>query len=212
MMNTIRNIQIISQERYLITHGLKKFIDFELSVLTQIHDESEYIKLLSYLIDYIIDNKPQIKADQTITYHSWLLKFIIDVDSRINIHELTSNGNGFVEGADYSIKVVIDQINECNKHNAAPLFPTFSQMIVVSKGVLDNDVINAVRYPSPTHMTGWWLTTDLYDGDVKSLQTIHYYHVAFKRSDIMRYLALPPGFRFYAADKPDVWFDSDVLV
>jgi hypothetical protein len=82
-------------------------------------------------------------------------------------------------------------------------------MIVISKGVLEGDPIDAVRYKSPTHMTGWWITTDLYDGDIKSLQTMHYYHLAFKRPDILRYLALPYGYRFNLDNKVDIWFDPN---
>jgi len=60
-------------------------------------------------------------------------------------------------------------------------------------------------------MTGWWLTTDLYDGDIKSMMVVHYYHVVFARQDIVKYLALPYGFRFhYTSGRGDVWFDGKI--
>ncbi len=30
--------------------------------------------------------------------------------------------------------------------------------------------MDAVRYASPSQVTGWYLTTDLYDGDVKTME------------------------------------------
>ncbi|KPH15248.1 hypothetical protein AMQ68_00650 [Chryseobacterium sp. ERMR1:04] len=84
----------------------------------------------------------------------------------------------------------------CAEYGLIPLFPNFSQMIVISKGVYEGKDIEAIRYDSPEHMSGWWLITDDYDDDIKSLMTVHFYHVAFKRPDILKYLALPFGYRF----------------
>jgi hypothetical protein len=39
---------------------------------------------------------------------------------------------------------------------------------------------------------------------------VHYHHVAFKRPDILKYLALPHGYRFFANESDaEVWFDKD---
>jgi hypothetical protein len=210
-MANIRGINISTNGSYLITKGLSGIIDFELSLLIQKHQHEKYLGLFDYLINYFLDNNPRIEADQTIAYHSWLLKFIQGIPDCLNIHEVKIDGQGFIEGADCAIAIVLEQNNECLKHGVVPLYPTFSQMIVVSKGVLEGMPFDAVRYPSPNHMTGWWLTTELYDGDIKSLQTVHYYHVAFKRPDIMRFFALPFGFRFLSSQEGEVWFDEDVL-
>ncbi|QEC80457.1 hypothetical protein FSB76_10130 [Mucilaginibacter ginsenosidivorax] len=106
--------------------------------------------------------------------------------------------------------VVSEQIKECQDQNSIPIFPLFNQMIVISEGVLEGDFVDAVRYPSPQHMTGWWLTTNLYNNDIKTLKTIHYHHLAFKRPDLIKYLALPFGFRFLSENKM-IWFDEGVL-
>lgn len=61
-------------------------------------------------------------------------------------------------------------------------------------------------------MTGWWLTTELYDDNTESLMVVHLYHLAFKRPEIMKFLALPNGFRFYKEPTDyKVWFDPDAL-
>lgn len=211
IIKDIRNIEIIVIENYLRTKGLDKVIGFEIQLLIQYHEESAYTDLLQYLINYLVDSKPLIKENQTIAYHSWLLKFTFMNKHFVNIYEVKRDGDGFIEGAEYAIKVVKDQYKECLKNNTVPLFPTFSQMIAVSKGVIEGEEIDAVRYPSPDHMTGWWLTTVLYDGDIDSLETIHYYHVAFKRPEVIKFLALPFGFRFFSGGDGETWFDKDVI-
>ncbi|MBO9674159.1 MAG: hypothetical protein J7577_11985 [Sphingobacteriaceae bacterium] len=86
----------------------------------------------------------------------------------------------------------------------------FGQQIVISKDIFDAQVIDAVRYLPPSHMTGWWLTSESFNGDVLTLETIHYYHLAFKRPDILKYLALPFGFRFHLSTQTNIWFDQEV--
>jgi hypothetical protein len=209
-MRTIRDIRIKNENGYLITINLKRIIGRELKLLIKKEEENQYLRILDYLIHYFTDNKPVINNGQTIAYHSWLLKFII-VAEIINVYEVQPNGDGFIEGVDYAIGVVTAQERECVKHNATSLFPLFSQMVVISKGVLEGKDVDAVRYPSPSQMTGWWITTELYDDNIESLETIHFYHLAFKRPDIMKYLALSFGFRFQSGHQDKVWFDEKIL-
>lgn len=71
--------------------------------------------------------------------------------------------------------------------------------------------MQGVRYPSPEHMSGWWVTTDRYDGDVRTLRHEHLYHLTAARPDLARYVALPFGFRFDLGRHEDVWFDPRTL-
>ncbi len=75
-------------------------------------------------------------------------------------------------------------------------------------GVVEGDAVEGVRYPSPEHMSGWWITTDRYDGDSKSLTLHHLHHLVEWRPDIAPYLALPFGFRFILGEAEHVWFDE----
>lgn len=59
-------------------------------------------------------------------------------------------------------------------------------MMVISKGIYKGLAVDAVRYP--------------------------YYQVAFRRPEIIKYFALPYGYRFYKTDnEQDIWFDEDSL-
>ncbi|UTW45427.1 hypothetical protein KFE80_00380 [bacterium SCSIO 12696] len=100
----------------------------------------------------------------------------------------------------------------CNHYKADFIPPNPDQMVAISEGVLSGTLeIEGVRYPSPEHMSGWWLTTDLYNGDVESLETVHFSHVADARPEIAQYLALPFGYRFVLGGESEhVWFDNEV--
>lgn len=50
---------------------------------------------------------------------------------------------------------------------------------------------NSLRNESPQDESGWYLITDDYNDDIKSLKMVHFSHVAFARPDILKYLAIP---------------------
>jgi hypothetical protein len=65
-----------------------------------------------------------------------------------------------------------------------------------------------MRYPWPADRSGWFLVTDEYKGDMKTVTHHHTYHVTSARPDLARYLALPPGFGFDSRRKERVWYDE----
>lgn len=101
---------------------------------------------------------------------------------------------------------------ECCAHYSAQFCPVSpEQLVVISDGVYEGVVpIEGVRYSSPDHMSGWWLTTRDYNGDVSTLKTVHYRHVQEKRPEIAIYMALPYGYRFQlGGEKEHVWYDEE---
>lgn len=211
-MIVYKGIEIVEIPPFLLTNGLREkgFLEFRIIKINQ--TEANYLRLLSYLIDYVLIENPQILDKETIAYHSWILQ-VRENSGYFDLWEASSNGSGFIKGVDYTLYMVNSQETECKNRGLTPVFPTFSQKIVISKGVYEGCSVEAVRYPSPIHMTGWWLTTEQYNDDINSLMTVHYYHVVFKRPDIVKYLALPFGYRFYLEpETTEIWFDNEVLM
>lgn len=205
-----KDVLIENSESYYSTIGLLPDINCELKLSIKTKAEAEYLDVMCYLIDYIRATSPEISDGQTISYYSWILKFVKS-GNYLELTEATADGSDYCDGADYSITVLADQQLECKAHQVAPLFPNFGQYLMISDGVYEGLPVNGVRYMSPSHMTGWWLTTDEYNDDVKSLKNVHFFHVAFTRPDILKYLALPPGFRFYISQgESGAWFDEQV--
>lgn len=98
---------------------------------------------------------------------------------------------------------------ECCDHYKTDFKPVGpEQMVVISDGVYEGKPVEGVRYRSPEHMSGWWLTTDDYNGDTATLKTVHFHHIEDKRPEISIYMALPIGYRFQLGGDENVWFDE----
>ena len=102
---------------------------------------------------------------------------------------------------------------ECCEHYGVQFKPIeLKQMVAISKGIYEGVTpVEGVRYPSPEHMSGWWLTTNEYNGDISSLVTVHFEHIIEKRPELAIYMALPFGYRFnLGGESENVWFDQKV--
>ncbi|WP_326981987.1 hypothetical protein VUJ46_17410 [Chryseobacterium sp. MYb264] len=181
---------------YVATKGLNYYLDKEVRVIIGNQQESDYVDVIKYIIDYIVENKPIVSKNQNIGYYSWLLQFRLEDINYYDLYEVKTDGTEFIKGCDTAISIIREQSEICSYYKLHPQFPSFNQMVVISKGVYEGKDIEAIRYESPEHMSGWWLITDDYDDDIKSLMTVHFHHVAFNRPDILKYLALPFGYRF----------------
>lgn len=195
-----KGVTINSDDKFFFTEGLSSYIGKDLRLMIGKEKDADYIEVIKYIIDYSINEKPAILDNQTIAYYSWALQFKVQENRYFDLFEASKNGDSTNEGCDLSISIIRSQSEICSQIEVSPLFPTFSQNVVISKGVYEGKEIEGIRYDSPEHMSGWWLITDDYDDNIESLMTVHYYHVAFKRPDILKYLALPFGYRFLLED------------
>ena len=166
--------------------------------------------LLHNLADYMASSGVQVKAEETLAYGYWAVKVRDGQAGRFELWEYNAGATEFVPGASLTLEYWRDQHEVCARYGTEFSPPRPNQLVVISDGVLQGDAVQGVRYPSPEHMSGWWITTDRYDGDIRSLTQQHHYHVTAARPDLGRYIALPSGFRFDQADGEDVWFDEEV--
>lgn len=102
-----------------------------------------------------------------------------------------------------------DSKKYCDQFSVDCSPPQPDQLIVISDGVLNGLPVSGVRYHSPSHMSGWWLTTREYSGDTKTLQIQHVSHILDTRPELIPFLALPCGFRFSTEPK-EITFDANV--
>ena len=196
-MITYKGIQInVVDNLYVETRKLESYIAKEIKVIIGNNQLENYINVIKYIIDYIIDSKATISENQNIGYYSWLLQFRLVNDNFYNLYEANSDGTDFNEGCDTAISVIREQGELCWQQNLIPLFPSFNQSVIISDGVYEGKDIEGIRYESPQDESGWYLITDDYNDDIKSLKKVHFFHVAFARPDILKYLALPFGYRF----------------
>ena len=108
--------------------------------------------------------------------------------------------------------ILIEQRRCCEFYDENFTPVNLNQLVVISNGVLEGErPVEGVRYKSPSHMSGWWLTTDQYNDDINTLKNIHFAHMILKRPDIAVYLALPFGYRFILGhENENVWLDTTI--
>jgi hypothetical protein len=194
------------------TEGLTSTIEHP-EICVGIHDpklRAEAESFLRFVSDYLTQSQKQICAGETLAYGYWLVKFKQAEPNALETWEYNAQATDFVPGSELALTYWRDQHAICKEHHAAFQPPRPDRLTVISKGVLEGLPVQGVRYPSPEHMSGWWITTDQYDGNIKSLTHEHTYHITAARPDLARYLALPEGFRFDLSVKEDIWLDEKV--
>ena len=166
--------------------------------------------LIRTIINYVEDTRKQLGAGETFGYGYWLVRFEESPSERLAISEYSADASGFVPGANLALRYWREQHEVCDRFAAQYTPPRADQMVAISVGVYEGDAVQGVRYAAPDHMTGWYLTTERFDGDVNTLTVEHLYHLTATRPDLARYVALPPGYCFDTTTGEDVWFDSEV--
>lgn len=170
--------------------------------------QDECREFVLYVARYVAAGNA-IRGGETVKYGYWLTKAELDDRGRLVFWECNPETTDFVFGVSTAVSYWRDQHWICQKVEAAFHPPHLDQMVVISDGVYEGDEVEGVRYPSPDHMSGWWLTTDRFNGDTGTLQTVHAHHLTARRPDLAKFLALPFGYRFFSPQS-DVWFDQKV--
>jgi len=165
---------------------------------------------LRFVTEYLFQSGRRIEPSDTLAYGYWVVKFQETANNLLEVWEYEPEATDFVRGGSLTLQYWRDQHRVCRAHETDFVPPRADRLTVVSAGVLDGLPVQAVRYPSPEHMSGWWLITEKYDGNVKSLKHEHTYHVTAARPDLAPYVALPYGFRFDLTHSEDVWYDAEV--
>lgn len=210
----MKTYSLIESEKEFITQGLYDLIGKEFLINKKSLLKSDVEIIVDYIVKYIEEENKQIKDLETFGCGSWLIQFVFK-DIYIELHELKNvvNGSNYYEfDLTQTIKLYKEQLHLCIDNKVEPVVPLIGQKIAVSKEIYEGREVNGVRYRAPSHMTGWYLTSNSFDGNVNSLIVDHLYHILTKRPDLAKYLALPSGYRFYKDDKEEeVWFDQKVL-
>lgn len=192
------------------TDGLYERLGYEISATVNnpslIQDCEQFVK---FVLSYILDGHV-INAGESIGYGYWITKALTNGRADLEFWEYNADATDYIFGVTNTLQYWQEQHQICEKTSSVFTPPRADQMIVISDGVYEGDIVQGVRYQSPKHMSGWWITTDRYDGDVNSLKTVHAYHLTEKRPDLVKFLALSVGHRFYS-DNEEVKFDQSLL-
>lgn len=205
-------VKILSAGDVLYTQGLSAHGQAELRVkVPDPADAGGYQEVLQYIIDYLSAYNARITEGQTLKLGYWVLRFEGSADGVLDLWEYDEQCESFQPGIGVAFRYWCGQLDVCDQVQAPFDPPAADRLVAVSDGVLDGvRPLEGVRYSPSEHMSGWLLTTDLYDGDINSMKLLHAYHVTAARPELARYFGLPPGFRFALDDQEHVWFDEKV--
>ena len=194
------------------TEGLRlqSLPEIEASVVTPALVDGAKAFLL-FVADYVLKNGKEIRPGETLAYGYWMTRFESLGPDLLEAWEYNAEATEFVKGVSLALTYWRDQHAVCLEHDTEFQPPRPDKLTVISDGVLEGRPVQGVRYPSPDNMSGWWITTDLYKGDISTLKHEHTYHVTAARPDLAKFMALPAGFRYDLSTHEDVWFDQGVL-
>jgi hypothetical protein len=107
-----------------------------------------------------------------------------------------------------------EQLTVCEKYGATPSDTSPRLKAGVAINVWGDLVpVNGLRHPPVGNTSGWflWAGEEL-SAEPDFFRPIHIEHLSEIRPEVLKYLALPPGWRFLiAGDYEDVWYDKSLL-
>lgn len=205
-------IELVSAGTTVTTQGLPLVTDQrELSVdAVEPRLVPDAAALIRSVVLYIARTGRKIAPGETFQRGFWHVRFD-DGAGELHAAEPDPRSLDYRNGAAFALSAWRGQHETCDLHGSAFRPPRPDQLVVVSPGVLDSDrPTQGVRYPSPEHMSGWWVSTDLYDGDIDMMKPVHAHHVAAARPELVRLLALEYGWRWNAeVDPMQIRWDAD---
>lgn len=202
----------IEIDKMFVTNNLEQSIGREFSVNKGEYTLDDIKSIFDYILNYRETTGNEIKDGEIFGYGIWLIKFVFN-EVYIELHELKdviNDKNIFGPGLDLCITLNKSQIKLCEENGLNPSIPKLAQKIAVSKDIFNGSEVNGVRYDAPEHMSGWYLTSNSYNGDVNTLLVDSLFYLIKVRPDLVKFLALPSGYRFFKDNiGEDIWYDPD---
>jgi len=112
-------------------------------------------------------------------------------------------------------EIISEQKKLCEKYGVEWVASPMDLKLGISKDI-DSGVmpINGLRHPAENGTVGWyiWCGGDI-DNNPDFWDALHVYHLEQRLPQVLKYLGLPPGWRFQIDDKgyEDVWYDENLI-
>lgn len=203
-------LQVVLSGLVARTHGLTSHGLPELEV--SVKDASllpDAQRFLSNMGEALQQGTIHLHPGETVQCGYWIVKFDAKSPGLLSATEPNAENTEFVPGADLALSYRRDQKRVCREQGASFEPPNPLSLIACSDGLREGrSPIGGTRYRHSGKMSGWFLSTDLYDGTNNTVKLHHAYHVTAARPELVNYLALPPGYRFDHGESPKIWFDA----
>jgi hypothetical protein len=114
---------------------------------------------LGWLVHYLEMSGNRVVAGENVTHGFWMVHFDAAPDGVLDAWEYGADGSGYVPGATMSLTAWRDQHAVYDSVGAEFDPPVADSLAVTDDGVLAQEPLQLVRYPSPPHMSGGWITS-----------------------------------------------------
>lgn len=108
------------------------------------------------------------------------------------------------------------QLFMCEKYGVIPCISPIDFKVGVSLSLIDSSKypIHGLRHPIEGDASGWYIWAGEYSEDTDFFKPLHTWHLEAKKPELLKYLGLPPGYRFLLGEEGyvDVWFDESLLL
>jgi len=113
-------------------------------------------------------------------------------------------------------EIYLEQQKVCKKHGADWVAVDRQMMIAINNSIFtDIQPINGLRNPKEEVIDGWYLWSggEIPQDNPKFFEPLCVDHLVDKRLVVLKYLGLPPGWRFQIDDTgyEDVWYEETLL-
>ena len=110
-------------------------------------------------------------------------------------------------------KFELEQIEICRRFNVAYEPLDIKLKLGISDNLFSGDLpLNGLRHLQERDTCGWYLWAgEEFSALDDFFKPLHVYHLIERSPEIIKFLALPAGWRFLVAGEyEDVWFDSEL--
>lgn len=100
----------------------------------------------------------------------------------------------------------------CKRLNVEWIETQANQMIGIADDI-DGVPIHALRHPIENNSAGWYIWTQEYSEQENFFKPVHAGHLVQIKPALLKYLGLPPGYRFLIDNVgyEDIWYDKSLL-
>ena len=110
---------------------------------------------------------------------------------------------------------ILEQKSLCKKYNLDWIEADFELIIGLSENVFSDMIpINGLRHPIEKGTTGWYIWSgEEFKEEDDFFKPFCVKHLLERKPEVIKYLGLPPGFRFMIDNVgyEDIWEDNNLL-
>ncbi|PTT70311.1 MULTISPECIES: hypothetical protein [unclassified Chryseobacterium] len=201
----IRDVEFYSDREYHYSKGLKPYLHKEIKIVKQDLSLENLGHILQYLVEFIQDEKPDIKSGDKVTCFTWNIMFQEVSSGFFEIFELIPEKLGFEPGLIRTLFVLNQQLLVCDQLKAEPDFPDINQIVLADPLTKTGLPIHLFRWKREYPDSGWMVITDDFDEEANEFEEMALGQFMMSRPEIVKFMALPAGFKI-------IWKDNDANI